>query len=116
MMLGQQVVKRVQGLQPQHLRVVDLAAPALAVKEPHPLEHALDAQKVAVRVLLRTLRQELPLPAADLDLERTRQVEVKRFRNVLHTKDVIINLFHYEDQQENRQPGVLHLTQSFSSW
>ena len=97
MMRGQQVMERVERLQPQHLRVVDLSAPALAVKEPHPLEHPLDAEEVAIGILLRPLGQELPLPAADLDLERTRQVELERLRNVRHTEDMINGISHHNE-------------------
>ena len=85
----QKVVERVQRLEPQHLRVVDSAAPALSVEKPDALEHALDAEKVAVGVLLRAGGEELALAAADLYLERARQVEFEGARYVRHPEDVV---------------------------
>ena len=86
---GQEVVERVQCLQPQHLGVVDSAAPALAVKQAHALQHALYAEKVAVGVGLRPLGDEPALAAPDFYFERTRQVELQWARDVRHPEDVV---------------------------
>ena len=92
MVRRQQVVERVERLQTQHLRIIDLAAPTLAVKKPHALKHPFDAEKIAIRVLLGTRGQELTLPAANFNLKGTRQVEVKRLRDVRNLKNVTLQI------------------------
>jgi len=89
MVRGEKVVECVQGLEPQDARVVDRAASALAVEEPHALKHALYAEKVAFRMLLRARREKAALPAADLYFKRTAEVELQRNARVLHSYYVV---------------------------
>ena len=107
---GQEVVERVQRLEPQHPRVGDAAPVALAGEEPHALKHPLNAEEVAFGMGLRPRDEKLPLAAADLDLERTRQVERKRTGDVRHVNDGIDDSF-----LAHREDAPCHLPESRSS-
>ena len=89
MVRGQKVMEGVERLEPEDARVSDLPAPAFAVEQAHALEHALDAEKVAIGVLRRARGKELPLPAADFDLERTREIEVERLARIGDSDDMV---------------------------
>lgn len=68
----------VESFQSKHARVGNPSASALAVKETDALQHALNPKEVAARNLLRATREKLAFPATDLNLKRTREIEIQR--------------------------------------
>ena len=78
MVRRQEVVEGIERLEPQHMGVGDMAAPALAVEQAHPLQHALDTQKVALGMRLGAGGQELAFAAPHFDFEGPGKIELER--------------------------------------
>ncbi len=86
----------VKRLEAQDARVRDVAAPALAREELDALEHALDAEEVAFGMRRGAAGEEPALAAADLDLERTREVERQRLAGVREADDGVDHVKRYQ--------------------
>ena len=81
-MQRQQIMKRIQGLKPQHIRVGKPQTTAFRIKATYTFWYTLYTQEMSCRILDGASCQESPLPAANLDFKRDTRRKRKRLARI----------------------------------